>query len=142
MNICLLLKTLMVLLLCFRKDRIFLHLSNIFFFMFLVRRCHGCLKKDLRAKSRLTGVLMVLRSTFKVLACLLMLTVGSSVILSLIALRKTLLLFLWWPPLPGDLFVPLPSFLACWMCCTVLSLTPMILVFSFWGVCAYKRSII
>ena len=98
-------------------------------------------EKRVKPKPRLTAVLMVFGSRFKFLACLLMLIVGSSVILSLRVLRKTLLLFLLWPSLPGDLFVSLPSFLACWICCTVLSVTPMILAISFWGVCASKRSI-
>ena len=79
----------MVLPLCSRKESILLHLSNLFCFMLSIRRCRGCLTKDLKPKSRVTAVLTVLRFTFKVLACLLMLTVGSSVILSLRLSRKT-----------------------------------------------------
>ncbi|QQP35867.1 Hypothetical protein FKW44_020793 [Caligus rogercresseyi] len=45
--------------------------------------------------------------------------------------RKVLSLFLLWPPLPGDLLVPKPDCLACWMRRTVLSLMPTILAMSF-----------
>ena len=123
-----------------RKERIFLYLSNLFCFMLSMRRCRDCLTKDLRPKFRVTPVLIVLGSTFKVLACHLMLTAGFSVILSLRVSRKTLFLFLLWPPLLGDLFELLPSFFG--MRHIVFSLTPMILAISFWGVYVSKRFII
>ena len=134
-------KILMVLPLCLRKKRIFLHLSNFFCFMLSVRRCHGSLTKDMRPKSRVTAVFMVLGSTFKVLSCPLMLTVGSSVILSLSVKEDLVSLPVMTPTVRRSLCTSTKFF-------GMLNALHnphthfMILGISFWGVCTSKRSII